>query len=146
MDKTCLTCLHGCDNCPPSDMPRACHGCDMFSKWAPNTRTESVKTTVSLRDAIKRSRENLGSIHPPRGPCGEPSEEGKKDIEAFYLVLEAATAHADAIDAEDPEGMQDRTCETCKYEWREDYDDPCIYCTRTSADSPPRNWEPKEDA
>lgn len=138
MDKTCLTCLHGCDNCPPSDMPRACHGCDLFDKWEPKNRMESVQTTVSLREAIRLCTIWLDLLRKHEGlPDG---------FTPLEIVLEAAIAYADAIDNDDPDGMQDRNCGTCKHEGLDMDEGPCRGCVEFFETCYYTQWEPKEDA
>jgi hypothetical protein len=77
--------------------------------------------------------------------AGYYTEDGCDCVMCGYMrvVLAAARERADEIDNEDPEGMQDRNCGTCKYSDLEETDDPCTGCfTSESAERP--NWEPME--
>ena len=65
----------------------------------------------SLREAIDRV-------------CKNHDRRKWKDLDT---ILSAAESWADHIDNEDPEGMQDRNCETCKH--RDDDDDYGVCAT-----------------
>ena len=89
---------------------------------------------MSIREAINR----VGDLR----RVGRVIYCNLDDIDAISMVLDYAEKWADHIDNEDPEGKQDRWCDTCKHECLGSEYLPCIVCKQLGGEQD--KWEPKE--
>ena len=89
----------------------------------------------SLREAIKWAEEGMNILNLYT----------QNELTHLRVIVAAAGEWADHIDNEDPEGMRDRNCGTCKYEDLWLMDNPCRECSgaKWDVEGSWNKWEPK---
>jgi hypothetical protein len=89
-----------------------------------------------LREAIKWAEEGMNILNLYT----------QNELNHLRVIVAAAKSQADHIDNEDPDGMQDRNCDTCKHEALNPQAEPCRTCIDLATNDRTycTKWEPKE--